>query len=85
MKRHRVQYEIPENRLQELIILQEELDLTTRTDLLNTALTLLEWVVEQKRKGREIAAIDEKQDNYWVLVMPALQRVQVVEEPLVPA
>ena len=68
----RIQFELSEDKFEELEALRGELKVTTKKDLLNNALTLLEWVVEQKKGGRTIAALDEKKNSYKELVMPIL-------------
>jgi len=44
-------------------------------DLVNHALTLLEWVVDETAKGNEIAGVNEEESIYRVLVMPLLKHV----------
>jgi len=66
----RIQFELSADKFEELEALRDELKVTTKKDLFNNALTLLEWVVEQKKNGRTIAAVDEKKNSYKELVMP---------------
>ena len=44
-------------------------------DLVNNALTLLEWAVDETAKGNEVAAVNENDSAYRVLVTPLLQHV----------
>ena len=41
--------------------------------LVNTALTVFEWCVEETKRGNEIAALNEDEQIYRVLVTPPLQ------------
>jgi len=71
----KIQFELPDEKLVELEALQKESRLDTRKDLFNTALTLFEWAVEEVKAGRTIASIDEDNNRYREIVMPALRAV----------
>ena len=45
-----------------------------KRDLVNTAITLLEWSIKQVRKGRAIACVDEERGKYKTLTMPIFDR-----------
>jgi metal-responsive CopG/Arc/MetJ family transcriptional regulator len=66
----RIQLDLPEERVQELDELMREINMTTRKDLFNTALTLLVWVINERKEDRIIASLDKKDDSYRELVMP---------------
>ncbi|MBA7496879.1 hypothetical protein ES702_07488 [subsurface metagenome] len=70
----RIQFELNEQGAQELEKLMEATDVATRKDLFNNALTLLEWAIKEKRKGRTIASLDEKEQKYKEIEMPILSR-----------
>ena len=55
----------------------EACDISKQKDLFNAALTLLEWAVGERRKGRTIASMDEASMKYKELAMPALSAVRV--------
>lgn len=76
MKNVRLQLELPEQRAAELRKLMEECQISTQKELFNTALTLFEWAVGERRKGRAIASIDESNMKYKELAMPALSAVR---------
>jgi hypothetical protein len=44
-------------------------------DLINNAISILEWAVEETGQGNEIVAINRDTSNYRVLVTPLLQHV----------
>ena len=71
----RLNFEFSEDRIAELKQLQEETESDSMKDLVNNALTLLEWTVKETRDGNEIAAVNEPQETYRILVLPLLQRV----------
>jgi hypothetical protein len=75
MSKIRIQFELPEDRVRELEQLMAETDISTKKELLNTALTLFQWAVQEKRTGNVIASIDEKQNRLKELIMPSLSRV----------
>jgi hypothetical protein len=71
----RLNFEFPEERIKELKDLQSEAGLDTMKDLINNALSIFEWVVHETREGNAIAAVNESDKSYRVLITPALQRV----------
>ena len=66
----RIQLDLPAGKVRELDELMEEANIGTRKDLFNTALTLLAWVVDERKEGKKIASVDEDKDTYKELVMP---------------
>jgi hypothetical protein len=71
----RLNFEFPEERINELKELQSEAGLDTMKDLINNALTIFEWAVHETRNGNEIAAVNEDDESYRILVTPALQKI----------
>jgi len=71
----RIQLELPETQVQELKKLMAEAGLDTYKDLFNQALSAFEWILNEVKSGRSIASVDEQNQTYRVLVMPALQQV----------
>jgi hypothetical protein len=70
----RLQFEVDEDALREIEQLQELGGLRTKKDLLNNALTLLQWAVRQRSNGRAI--ISEGEDgSQRELEMPFLEAV----------
>lgn len=72
----RIQFDLPEERIEDLDRLMEKGDIATRRELFNNALTLLEWAMHQRELGRIIASIDEESNNYRELHMPPLDNVR---------
>lgn len=73
----RLQFEIPDERIEELDALLRRTGLRTRVQLFNAALSLFEWAVRQRESGRIIASIDERNGTYKELEMPGLPALQV--------
>jgi len=71
----RIQLELPEAQVQDLKQLMAEAGLDTYKDMFNHALSAFEWIVNEAKSGRSIASVDDKNQSYRVLVMPALQQV----------
>lgn len=71
----RIQFELSAARVKELEALMREIGVSTRKDLFNNALTLLEWAVKERRAGNSIASVDEHNKRYKELVMPVLSTV----------
>ena len=72
---HRVQIELPADRVATLDILAREAGMDTRKELFNNALALLQWAVKQAKLGRMIASIDEQTDRVTELQMPFLSAI----------
>lgn len=75
MTKTRVQFDLSPERLAELDQLMAVCEFDTRKDLFNTALSFFEAAVEEARRGRDIAVVDEAAGSYSRLVLPALSRV----------
>lgn len=71
----RLNFEFSEQRVGDIRKLLKETDTETMKDLVNNAFTILEWAVDETKAGNEIAAINEDEKVYRVLVTPILQRV----------
>jgi hypothetical protein len=66
--------EFSEDRRDDLSRLEKDTQASLK-DLVNNALTILEWAVEEIKKGNEVATINERDSQYNVLLNPLLQRV----------
>ena len=73
----RVQYEVDEAQKEAFELLMDKSHLRTKRDLINQALTLFEWAVDEKRAGRKLASIDTKTEpnRIYELVMPSLSNL----------
>lgn len=76
MKIVRVQIDIPEDRVNELDELMGEAKISTRKELFNNALTLFEWAIQQRKKGKKICSFDEEREIIQELLMPSIQSVK---------
>jgi hypothetical protein len=74
MRPSRVTFEMNEAQKDSLDDLQRKTGLSIR-DLMNNGLSLVLWAVNETLKGHEIAAVNEKQKTYRILVMPLLDSV----------
>ena len=72
----RLQFEIPEDRLEALDALMEEAGMRTRTELFNNATTLLKWAVKQRAGGRMVASVDHEDKSFIELEMPIFANVE---------
>ncbi len=48
----------------------------TKKDLINNALTLLEWAINERGVGRTIASVDEKEMKFKEIVMPIFPSIK---------
>lgn len=74
----RVQFDISDNRVDDLNALQEKTQVTTRKDVFENAVAIFEWAVKQRAKGRLIGAYCEKTKEFFEITMPALENVKEV-------
>lgn len=72
----RLQIEMDENRMKELEFLMQECGIRTKKDLINNALTLFKWVVNKRKSGHEIAAVNSESNRHIEFDMPALSAVR---------
>ncbi len=70
----RLNFEFSESQVNDLKALQQKTGTGTMKDLFNSALSMLEWAVDETANGNEIAAVNEEDNRYRVLVAPILQR-----------
>lgn len=71
----RIQIDLPEDKVKALEALMNEAQISTKKELFNNALTLLDWVVKEVRSGRVIASVNEATMAYKELAMPMLSAV----------
>jgi hypothetical protein len=71
----RLQFELTEGQLKELKAIMEKTKVRTKKNLINNALTLFEWAVQEKERGRIIASVDEASEKYKEVTMPALSAI----------
>jgi hypothetical protein len=67
--------DLPESKVKELEAMMRKTSICTRKDLLNNALTLLQWAIKQKEKGNIITSVNETEKSIAELVMPCLETV----------
>ena len=77
----RMNFELPEERVNELKALQSETGSESMKELFNNALTMLEWAIKEVKNGNEIAAVNEADKVYRVFITPLLERVAKKHQP----
>lgn len=75
MKNVRLQFDITEDRSKDLDRLISECGLSTKKELFNYALTLLEWAVDETKEGHDIASVDRGNNKLHTLKMPIFSSV----------
>ncbi|WP_447067264.1 hypothetical protein [Vibrio alginolyticus] len=73
MKKIRVQFDLTEDKVKEIEEIMEKSGMSSRKDVFNTALTLLEWAIEESERGHDIAAINRSEREFFSLRMPVLE------------
>lgn len=72
MATHRIQFDLDDGQLAEFEALMAEGGVSTKRELLNNAITILGWAMDEVNDGRVIASLDEKAQSYKQLSMPIL-------------
>ena len=71
----RLNFEFSQDRVQDLQNLKTTTGTNNMKELVDNAFSILEWAVNETKDGNEIAAINEADRTYRVLITPLLQRV----------
>ena len=69
----RIQLDLDEKGVKLLDRLKITTGSRTHKELFNNAITLLDWAISQRQSGRIVASLDESNQNYKELQMPALE------------
>ena len=75
-KKVEIRIEISTERLKEIDDMMEQAGFVTRRDLFNNSFSLLQWVIEETKKGNVIASVNEKEELYKPLHMSAIEYIQ---------
>jgi len=62
--------------------MMEDMGLSSDKELLNNALTFLQWAVGERKKGRDIASLDRENRQYFTARLPALDEVADFPRPM---
>ena len=81
----RINFEFTEDQVKELKALQQKIGSTSMKEMFNSAMSILEWSVDEKIKGHEIASLDPNSNNYRILVTPILQKAGRQKQASAPA
>lgn len=68
----RVQFDMPLEKMGDLDYLMSRAGINSRRELFNSALTLLDWAVDQRSHGRKILSCNESDNTCRELSMPIL-------------
>lgn len=71
----KIVFEVSDELNSRLEKLMEEGQVATKKDLMNNALTMLEWAVKQRKEGLLVGKLDAKSDKFGELEMPILSNV----------
>lgn len=71
----RLNLEMNDVQVKSLRCLGKKIGANSMKEVVNVALSLLKWAAEETASGNEIAAVNEEQSIYRVLVSPYLQHV----------
>jgi hypothetical protein len=72
---NRIQIEFSDERISQIEKLMEKCGIRTKKDLINNALTLLEWAARERESRRIIASIDESEDKYKEVLLPIFSNI----------
>lgn len=66
----RLQFDMPQPEYERLLWLMHACGMTANKDLLNNALTVFEWAVNEVGAGREVGAMDKRTKEFTLLSLP---------------
>ena len=69
----RIQLDISEGLYAEIEEMKKQCDIATTKELLNNALTALQWMIQQVANDRDVVSIDRGREHFEVFWMPALR------------
>lgn len=69
----RIQFEMDEERSEELDRLMSKLGVRTRKEFFNYALSLLKWAIKERERGHRIASIAEDGNRIKEIEMPIFE------------
>jgi hypothetical protein len=72
-------YRMPRNGSKVLRWLKLQTGVTSQNEVIDTALTLLQWAIEQVRNGRQIGSFDPSRKTYRAISMVELDNVKPAE------
>lgn len=75
-----ITFELPYEKSRELELLMARAGLKSRKDLINTALSLFDWVVKEQEGGKTIASLDQANKHYKELRIPGLSVTELPAE-----
>ncbi|MGY3438557.1 MULTISPECIES: hypothetical protein [unclassified Marinovum] len=73
----RVQLDLSPKEVARLNAVMEACDIHTRKELFNNAFTALEWMVRERRCGREVYSTEQDSEIRYALQLPALNNVEL--------
>lgn len=72
----RVQFELTEMQAEHLKMLMSQSEVSSKRELFNNALTLLEWAIEEVGNNRKIASVSEDGQTFKEITMPIFTSVR---------
>ena len=72
----RAEIEFDPEDLQKISRLLKRVGLKRKAVLLDNALCALEWAVEQRENGKEVASVDQASQQYEIYSTPVLDRIE---------
>ncbi len=67
-------YKVPDDKLDRIGEMLKYTDNKSTQELLENAMTLIEWAVDQVKAGREVVAINGNSGQYITLKLPLLKK-----------
>ncbi len=71
----RLQMDLSAQRIIEINALLSKLGLGSKKDLMNNALDLFQWAVQEVEAGRVIASVDKKNKRFKEVVLPVFEKL----------
>lgn len=72
----RINFDLSKERVDEITALAEKTGATTRVQMFNQALTLLEWYVQEREAGRAVGSMDQDKDRFSEILLPGMPAIK---------
>ncbi len=66
----RIQFEFPKDKAAALETLMKQVGIGTKKELMNNALTLFEWAVNERKNGNKLLSYNEETKSYTEILLP---------------
>jgi hypothetical protein len=75
----RLSIDIPDSMNEKIEAMKKDLGIKTHLDLFNNSVTVMGWLIKQRKKGLAVGSYNGTEDQFLELLFPALENIQKEE------